>query len=105
MSCPFSKLWFVVKVIVSSWISIPPLKNISLLSNSKNLFLSPKTGSNIHPEPFPPVNEIFEIDLISKSCGSTRQSTTLPWIIGSIFASTPPAGLDSTFITGGFITS
>ena len=85
--------------------STPPLKNISLLSNSKNLFLSPKTGFNTHPEPLPPVNEMFETSLISKSCGSTRQSTTLPWIIGSIFASIPPAKFESTFITGGFITS
>ena len=35
--------------------SIPPPKNISLLSNDNSLYLSPVTASKTHPVPFPPV--------------------------------------------------
>ena len=90
-------------MIVSSFLSIPPLKNISLLSNDISLNLAPKTGSKTHPLPLPPVSDILVTDCMSKSCGSTNIFSTLPEIIGSTNAVTPV--LASTVIDGGFITS
>ena len=62
---------------------------MSLLSNSNSLFLVPNIGCNTQPLPLPPVNEILWIASISKSCGSTNTSLTVPWIIGSTAAPTP----------------
>ena len=90
-------------MIVSSLISIPPLKNISLLSNSIDLFLIPTTGCRTHPEPLPPVIEIFFTDAISKFCGSTIISLTLPFTTGWTNALVPDDF--STLIEGGLITS
>ena len=90
-------------MIVSSFLSIPPLKNISLLSNDISLNLAPKAGSNTHPLPLPPVSDIFVIDCMSKSWGSTNIFSTLPEIIGSTNAVMPE--LASTLMIGGLITS
>ena len=94
-------------MIVSSTISIPPLKNTFLLSKSKNLFLIPITGWRTQPEPLPPVKETLVTDLISKSCGSTITSDTLPLKTGSTSAVVPgAAGVEfSTMTCGGFTTS
>ena len=86
-------------MIVSSFLSIPPPNNISLLSKDKSLNLAPKTGSSEQPFPFPPVSDIFVTALISKSCGSTNIFSTLPVIIGSTKAVVPE--LDSIVIVGG----
>ena len=83
--------------------SIPPLKNIFLLSKSINLFLIPTTGCNTHPDPFPPVRDTLLTSSISNSWGSTIISLTLPDMIGSIKASIPVEL--STSKAGGFITS
>ena len=74
-----------------------------LLSNDISLNLEPRTGSNTHPFPLPPVNEIFVIAFISNSCGSTNIFSTLPESIGSTKAVVPE--LASTVTTGGFIIS
>ena len=88
---------------VSSFISIPPLKNTSLLSNSINLFLIPTTGCKIHPDPLPPVSEILFTDSISNFCGSTMISSTLPVITGWTRAVVPEE--PSTLIKGGLTIS
>ena len=88
-------------MIVSFRISIPPLKNISLLSNSIKRLRLPRTGCKTHPLPLPPVNEILVIDSISNSWGSTNTSLTVPWIIGSTAAPIPPT-LVSIPTMGGF---
>ena len=90
-------------MIVSSSISIPPLKNIFLLSNSINLFLIPTTGWSTQPEPFPPVIETLITFSISKFWGSTIISFTLPVIIGSTNADVPDEF--STLIVGGLTIS
>ena len=84
-------------------ISTPPLKKISLLSNSNSLFLVPNIGCNTHPLPLPPVREMLVIVSISNSWGSTNTSFTVPWIIGSTAAPTPV--LVSIPTMGGFTTS
>jgi len=84
-------------------LSIPPPKNISLLSKDKSLNLSPRTGSSEQPFPFPPVSDMFVTALISKSCGSTNIFSTLPVIIGSTRAVVPE--LASIVIFGGLTTS
>ena len=83
--------------------SIPPPKNISLLSKDISLYLSPVTASKTHPVPFPPVNEIFLTDSISKSCWSMRTFSTEPDKIGSASACSPE--LLSIIIFGGLIMS
>ena len=83
--------------------SIPPPKNISLLSNSIVLNLLPTTGCNLHPDPLPPDNEILSTASISKFWGSTRISFTVPFITGSTKAGFPVKF--STSIMGGFNTS
>ena len=83
--------------------SIPPLKNIFLLSNSINLFLIPTTGWRTHPPPLPPVKDILLTLSISKSCGSTITSFTVPFKIGSIRAVVPEEF--STLIIGGLTIS
>ena len=79
------------------------MKNISLLSNSTNLFLIPTTGCKIHPDPLPPVTEILFTDSISNFCGSTIISSTLPLITGCTRAVVPEEL--STLTEGGLTTS
>ena len=88
---------------VSSDMSIPPLKNIFLLSKSINLFLIPTTGCSTHPDPLPPVSDTLLTSWISNSWGSTIISLTLPDTTGSINASVPVELSISK--TGGFTTS
>ena len=73
-----TKLWFLSKVIVSSVISTPPPRFKSRLSNDTSLNLVPKTGSNTHPLPFPPVSDTETTLSTSKSWGSTKICFTLP---------------------------
>ena len=95
-----------MKVIVSSVGSIPPPKNISLLSNSSSLTLAPSIGSRRHPEPLPPTISKEITSSISKSCGSIKTSLTVPVIIGSTNAVVPllTSG-DAIVIFGGLTTS
>ena len=83
--------------------SIPPLKNIFLLSNSMNLFLTPITGCRTHPVPLPPVRDMLVTSSTSKSWGSTITSLTVPFNIGSISAVVPEEF--STLTTGGLTIS
>ena len=77
------------------------MKNTSLLSNLSSLFLEPNTGCNTQPVPLPPVRDILVTASISKVCGSTKTSLTVPCIIGSAAAPTPPL-LVSIPMIGGF---
>ena len=54
-----------------------------LLSKSINLFLIPTTAWRTQPVPFPPVIERLFTESISKFCGSTMTSFTLPDKTGS----------------------
>ena len=99
---------------VSSSIDIPPLKKISLLSNSNSLNLGPVIASKTQPLPLPPVRLISVTSSISKSWGSTKTSSTDPSKIGSTKAVSPIPILkpllsltieSSTITLGGFKTS
>lgn len=83
--------------------STPPPVEVERLSNSISRNLLSIIGSIKQPDPFPPVKERENIPLISKSCGSTYTSFTLPEIIGSTRAVDPvPADIS---IFGGFMIS
>ena len=79
------------------------MKNNSLLSKSINLFLIPTTAWRTQPVPFPPVIERLFTESISKFCGSTMTSFTLPDKTGSARAGFPDTFSISKL--GGLITS
>ena len=65
--CPSARLCFLVNVIVSLPISIPPPRVRLRLSKLISLNLCPTTGSSEQPDPFPPVKETDKNSWKSKS--------------------------------------
>ena len=90
---------------VSSSLSIPPPKSSKRASNSISRYIVSKTGSNTEPSPFPPEIVADEKVKISKSCGSTLISFTLPSITAVAKAVVKPAEGESISITGALTTS
>ena len=92
-------------MIVSLVVLIPLLVSFVIGSVLKNSFLNlvPIIGSNIQPDPLPPVIPIDTIRSTSKFWGSTKTSSTLPDITGCTNAVVPtPVDI---VILGKFITS
>ena len=102
---PLAMWWSLKNVRVSLILSIPPDSDINLPSKSNSLFLFDKIGSNVAPDPLPPSIVNDKTSWISKSCGSTWISTTLPEITGRTSAVVLPVPGELTCKIGGFITS
>ena len=79
---PSIKLCSSKNVIVSVVVLIPPPLVVGNVLKNSFLNLVPITGSNTHPEPFPPVIPIETTLSTSKDWGSTKISSTLPVITG-----------------------
>ena len=102
---PLTILCLSWNVIVSFTLSTPPDSVSNLASKVISLFLSDNIGSNIAPLPFQPYIVTETTFCISKYCGSTWKSKTVPVITGLIKAVVfPIPGLDNV-ISGGFTTS